>query len=184
MSLADIAQGLTRSLDRSTAMLRQLLGGLEERRTAWISARPTVTMAATQQLEQLASSLADEESQRQQMLDRARDLLPTTAGRSTARRHVNISILLPALPRHLAEPLKKASATARSIAQQVRVEQAMGDRLLRFSQNMHDRLMGNLVQDIDQQRNDVGSYDRAARRLSNALGSTGQSTGNLVDGRM
>jgi hypothetical protein len=65
----------------------------------------------------------------------------------------------------------------------VRRELALGERLLRFSQAAHESLVAGVTV-AAQSRDDVGSYDRNARRVGAALPSTGTRPGSLVDGRI
>lgn len=183
MSLVDRTDALIRSLKLSTTLMQQLAQGLRTRRTQWISAKPSVLAEAPTALASLTEDLQKEEDRRQKLLLELASLLPAMPG-AAGPRHVNTTFLSQHLPRDVAARLRRATDDASGAASQVRRELALGERLLRFTQNAHEHLVAGVSQQLAKTRDDVGSYDRNARRLQAALPRTGSAPGNLVDGRI
>jgi len=184
MSLADLSERIARSLTLSADLMAKLHDGLVERRTSWISARPSSVDEPVRALEQLAGQITDEQHQRDSLLTEVESLLPNPTRVPTDRRHVVVSVLCRHLPRAAAQRLSQASEKAAAIARRVRTEQTLGSRLLRFSQRAHDGLMQNVVQSIDKTSRDVGGYDMQAQRVHGALVGNAPTTGTLIDGQM
>lgn len=183
MSLVDLTEALIRSLRLSTGLMQKLAEGLRTRRTQWISAKPSVLAEAPTALAGLTEDLQKEEDRRQKVLADIAAQLPAMPG-AAGPRHVNTTFLSQHLPRSLAARLKQATTDATGTATQVRRELALGERLLRFTNNANEQLVAGVSQQVATTRDDVGSYDRNARRLQAALPRTGSVPGSLVDGRI
>ena len=96
---------------------------------------------------------------------------------------MRIDDLAPLLPKELAARLRGAARQAAVAAKDVRREVAFGQRLLRFQQTAHESLLAGITKTLADSRDDVGSYDRNARRLTSALPRAGAAPGGLLDGR-
>lgn len=184
MSLVDLTERLARSLNLSADLMAQLHKGLVEQRTCWVSARPSEVEAPVQLLEDLARQISAEQQQQEACLAQAADSLPNPGNLPADRRRVNVSVLCRHLPETAAHRLAEASKRAVSAANQVRTEQALGDRLLRFSQKAHDGMLQNVAQNLGSANDDVGVYDVQARRVHGTLVGSAPTTGSLIDGRM
>ncbi|MFO1076342.1 MAG: hypothetical protein U1E73_01290 [Planctomycetota bacterium] len=178
-SLSELGSRLEFSFRTSTRLLRRLLAGLQERRTAWVSARPAA-IAPPADLEAIAAELQVEDRDRASLLAELAALLPLPAGVAPAALHVNVSLIAGRLPRNLARDLRAAADEATAVARSVRRELALGTRLLGFAQRAHDGLLAEAVAAARQAS--VPGYDRNAR----SMGGTGKApaTGTLVDGRI
>jgi hypothetical protein len=177
--LTELAEELARSLQLSGSALHQLQRGLQERRTAWIAARPSA-LAPAAALEALAQELAAEAERRRDLLAEVRRLLPAAPGIAAADLHVDVTRICAQLPAAAAGRLQKAAAAAASASRLVRTQLALGARQLQLSRRTHESLLTGL----GQVRDDVGGYDRLARRVHGALVGKASVTGTLVDGRM
>lgn len=184
MSLVDLTERLARSLNLSADLMAKLHEGLVEKRTCWVSARPSAVEAPVQLLEDLAAQISAEKQQQEAWLAEAADSLPNPGHLPAERRRVNVSVLCRHLPDTVARRLSEASKRAVTAAHEVRTEQALGDRLLRFSQRAHDGLLQNVAQNLGTANDDVGGYDVQARRVHGTLVGTAPTTGSLIDGRM
>lgn len=179
-ALADrVAAGLRRSAD----LMQKLHDGMVRRRTAWIAAKPSAMQEPATTLEQLAKDLTAETANLQQLFTACKELLPV-AERDRARLHVDATLLATHLPRPQAARLLQAAAQATEQSRRVRSEQALGERLLRFSQTAHEGLLQSMARSVQETTLDLGGYDRAARRVGAVLPGSGTSPGRLVDGRM
>lgn len=180
MSLLDLGARVERSLRRSAGLLQELLDGLARRRGTWLSARPHEVPADG--LDRLAAELAAEQDQRSGLLGAAAELLP--AGPAARHSRQVLAGLGRALPPAPAARLREASAAAAAAAHRLRVELALGERLLQFAQRAHDGLLGGIARDLGARCDDVGGYDHRARRVRGPLVGGAPPTGNLIDGRM
>ena len=184
MSLVDLTERLARSLSVSADLMSKLHDGLVARRTSWVSARPSSVEEPVQALEELAAKISAEQQQQQTLLATAAQSLPNPNKVRAERRSINVSLICRHLPKDAAQRLNAASQKAVSAARLVRTEQALGDRLLRFSQKAHDGLLHNVAQNIGTTNDDVGGYDMQARRVHGTLVGSAPTTGSLIDGRM
>ena len=184
MLLVDLTERIARSLSASAELMTKLHKGLVERRTSWVSARPSTVEAPVRVLEDLAAQIAAERQEQESLLAEAAGSLPNPSNLPPNRRRINVSVLCRHLPESLATRLSEASKRAVSAAHLVRTEQALGDRLLRFSQKAHEGMLQNVAQDIGSANDDVGGYDMQARRVHGTLVGSAPTTGSLIDGRM
>ncbi len=182
MSPVEIAQALVRSLTESAGLLAKMRAGMQQRRTQWISARPSALAEPAEAMAGIAAELARLEEGRERLLAEARTHLPAVAGAAGPRR-VRIQDLAARLPQDLAARLRGAAQQAAAAAKDVRREVAFGQRLLRFQQTAHESLLAGITKTLADSRDDVGSYDRNARRLTSALPRAGAAPGGLLDGR-
>jgi hypothetical protein len=182
MQLVEIAQRLVASLDASTALLTQMVEGLRSRRTNWISARASVLAEPAVAMGDLAARLEQEERKQRELLDQAASSFAPLTG-APGKRRIHASDLCEQLPTFAAQRLRKSADKAALASKAVRRELALGERLLRFSQAAHESLVAGVTV-AAQTRDDIGSYDRNARRVGAALPSTGTRPGSLVDGRI
>ncbi len=181
MIAVDRAAQLEQSFHRTINLLEQLLTGMQQRRASWASAVPS-TIAPSAELEQVSRALAIEELSRGELLAKVLTDLPAVPHVDKADLHVNISRICQALPTRSALELRRAADTATRLAKQVRIEVALGERLLRFSQRAHEDMLTSLTGGKQQEGLPSG-YDRNARsRAGLGLGAAG--AGNLVDGRI
>lgn len=183
MSLVEIAEALAGSMRTSTSLLQRLAQGLRDRRTQWISARPSALREPADALESLSQELQQEDRRREELLAKARAAFPARAGASGPL-HVNVTLLKQHLPPAVAARLDKAASASTAAAKSVRRELALGQRLLRFTQQAHEALLDGVGENLARTKDDVGSYDRNARRVQTALPGTGPAPGTLVDGRI
>ena len=180
MSCNELAQRLERSFQATTALLQRMLKALEERRTSWASARPS-TLRPAPELEQLASQLAEQEQVRATLLPQIAALVPLPPGLAPSDLHLNATRISALLPSAAGRALRAAADAATKAAKAVRTEVTLGERLLRFTRNAHDGLLGQMAAQQAQQATAPG-YDRNAR-LRTALRTSG-TAGNLIDGRI
>lgn len=183
MSLPELADSLVRSLRTSTALLQRLAQGLRDRRTQWISARPSVLAEPVDALESLTAQLTEEDGRRDAIVGRIRAAFPARLG-AAGPLHVNASLLKDHVGTATADRLQKAARESTEAAAAVRREIALGQRLLRFTQHAHEALLDGVGECIARTKDDVGSYDRNARRVQAALPRTGSMPGSIVDGRI
>ncbi len=174
MSAPDQAERLIRSLRFTTNLLRQLEQGLRQRRTAWISARPSELEAPATDLEALANELRAEEQRRGELIAGLEQLLPLPGALPGRELKITVSLIAPHLPAPLGHRLRAAAAEATAAAAAVRTETALGGRLLDFSRRAHD----SWLRGVAAEQHAPTAYDRNARRIG------GAGAGNLVDGRL
>ena len=172
MSFSDDTRALDASFRNTQLLLEQLLQALRNRRSSWISVRPS-TLQPSPELEQLTQDLAREESRREVLLNSLRDALPQPIGFDRAELRVNVSIIAAAMPPAEGRALREIADRTQSLAKAVRAEVTLGQRLVRFAQ---DALPG---QQLTPARKQLPGYDRRARVLR-----TSNHAGALVDGRM
>lgn len=176
MSLPELAERLLRSFSHTAALLQQLLDGMLQRRTAWISARPSRLAEPADELAQLAQRIAAEETARGEILAAIAAVLPPVPGVAPARRHLDVGAIAAHLPPAAALRLQRAAATATARAKELRREIAFGERLLRFSARAQDALLQRLTEQATPR---APVYDKMARQAR-----SGGGLGSLVDGRL
>lgn len=180
MVCTDRTDRLAHSFRLTTELLTKLLDGLKQRRTHWASAVAS-TLAPSPQLEQVSRDLALEEQGRAALLAEILAELPAVPHLDPADLHVNISRICKVLPTRPSLELRRAADDATRLAKQVRVEVALGERLLRFTQRANDNLLTALQG--GEHTGLPSGYDRNARsRAGLGLGSV--DAGKLVDGRI
>jgi len=177
MSFAEHATGLEQSFRSTAELLQKLLRGLQERRTSWVSARPS-TMAPSPALEGLAQQLAAEEQARQTLLAHLATFLPRPAG-PTADLHVNVSRIAALLPTAAGRSLRAVADHATEIARRVRIEVTLGERLLKFSHRAQDGFLTQLATGSPA-TGGAAVYDRNARTHRGVV----DVAGSLIDGRL
>ena len=182
VSLPEWADRIATSLRLSAALLQQLHDGLLRRRTAWIAARPSTLQEPAQALEHLARELAAESARLHELLAQAQQALPAPLARARDL-HVDVSLLASHLPAAAAAPLRQAAAAATDAARRVRVEQTLGERLLRFTRHTQDSLLADVAATLCTTAVDLGGYDRSARRVAGVFGPAAV-PGSLIDGRI
>jgi hypothetical protein len=180
MSFSELTDRLEESFRNSASTMRSMLASLQARRVAWGSARPS-TIAPPPELEQLAQGLAREEHVRSVLLDEIRQRLPAPIGGTSSSLHVNVTRIAAVLPPQAATSLREAADEAVQLAKAVRIEVALGQRLLQFSRRAHEGLLTNLGLPVKGPRG-ASTYDRRARPAGSAASRPAQ--GQLVDGRM
>lgn len=180
MSMPEIAEQLIRSFDESAQLLHTMRTELEQRRAQWVSARPSTLAAPATVLEAVQQQLSACDQRCAALFARAAELLPPASGVAASARAVDVSRIAALLPFGQASRLRKAAKTASDLARAVRGEVALGNRLLAFAQRAQESVLGAVAQD----RDDVGSYDRNARRVHAALTTQSAPAGSLIDGRM
>jgi hypothetical protein len=178
MSLAEHTHRFERSLHTTAELLQKMLRGLQERRTSWISARPS-TMAPSTALEEVAMQLAAEEHVRARLLEQIAPLLPLPAGVAARDLHVNVTRLVASLPDAAARSLRAAADLATGLARKVRGEVTLGGRLLKFSQRAQDGFLTQLATG-SAGAGAAAVYDRNARARSCVV----HVAGSLIDGRL
>jgi len=174
MSFTEDATALERSFRNTHELLRQLLQGLQGRRAAWVSARPS-TLAPSPELERLTQEIAREESLRDELIARIRRSLPAPLGAEHASLHVNVTRIAAALPPLAARSLRDAADHAQALAKAVRTEVTLGQRLVRFARDAH----GSTAIGGGAARGSVPGYDRRAQLVRG-----NKTAGALVDGRV
>lgn len=175
MGFSEDTKSLEQSFHTTRDLLKQLLGALEQRRTAWVSVQPDV-LAPSSNIEHLSHELASEENLRAGLLKRIRMALPTPIGGTPEQLHLNVTRIAGAMPREEGRALRAAADAVQPLAKMVRAETTMGQRLLRFAKTAQGTLGAGIV-DAAKSANTPG-YDRRARNLN------GNTAGQLVDGRM
>ena len=176
MPFSDDTRELTASFGTTAELLQQLLTGLQARRTAWISARPSV-LEPSPELEHLTQEIAREESRRDGLLGRIRAALPRPLGAESSELHLNVTRIAAALPTGEARALRDAAAAVQKLAKGVRTEVTLGQRLVRFAQTAQAGLVPATA--TARRGGGIPGYDRTARALRGA-----HAAGALVDGRM
>jgi hypothetical protein len=182
VSLPEVSDRIVTSLRLSAALLQQLHDGMVRRRTAWIAARPSTLQEPARALEHLARELGAESARLRELMAQAQQTLPAPLAHARDL-HVDASLLAGHLPAAAAARLRQAAAAATEAARRVRVEQALGERLLRFTQHMQDNLLANIAATLTTTAVDLGGYDRSARRVAGAFGPAA-TPGSLIDGRI
>lgn len=174
MSFAEHTHELDQSFRRTHELLQQLLQGLQARRAAWVSARPS-TLATSPELERLTQDIAREESCRDQLIARIRAVLPAPVGADPAALHVNVTRIAAAMPAPAARALRDAADAVQRLAKAVRAEVTLGQRLLRVANEAQDGW-------ADPKRPAPGAgapgYDRRARTVR-----AGKTAGAWIDGK-
>jgi hypothetical protein len=173
MSFSTDCSALEASFRSTEALLRQLLAGLQARRAAWVSARPSL-LAPSPELERITQLIAHEESRRDELTQRLRAALPTPIGADSQALHVNVTRLCAALPAPAARSLRAAADAVQKLAKAVRTEVTLGQRLVSFAQRAHPGAAQRATG-----RTGAPVYDRTARGVR-ATGTAGA----LVDGRI
>jgi hypothetical protein len=173
MSFSTDCTALEASFRITEGLLRQLLSGLQARRTAWVSARPSL-LAPSPDLERITQQVAAEESRRDELVRRLREALPTPLDADSQALHVNVTRLAAALPGPAARSLREVADAVTKLAKAVRTEVTLGQRLVRFAQRTNPGITTPTVA-----RSGAPVYDRTARGVR-AIGAAGA----LVDGRI
>ncbi len=179
MVSTELTDRLEQSFRRTHDLLQRLLDGMRQRRMQWASARPS-TLAPSAELEQIARDLAVEETARDGTLRAILAELPAQAHVAKADLHLNTTRICAALPAPRAHRLRAAADRATLLARQVRVEVALGERLVRFTQRAQEGLLATAAGAADGAG--AHGYDRHARSRS-GFGPAGRA-GTFVDGRM
>lgn len=173
MSFADDAQELERSFRATHELLRQLLQGLQGRRAAWVSARPS-TLAPSPELERLTQEIARAELHRDELLARLQRALPAPLGAGHGSLHLNVTRIAAALAPAAARSLREAADAAKALAKAVRTEVTLGQRLVRFARDAHGGATAPAAA-----RGGAPGYDRNAHVVRFA-----KAAGALIDGRV
>ena len=176
MSFSDHALELQRSLTATRDLLQRLCEELTARRAAWASIRPDV-VAPTAKVEELSKQLAAEEERRATLLPRLREALPTPVGARPEQLHLNVTRIADALQPDRARSLRAVAEEVRTLSAALRVETAIGSRLLQFAKHAQSGIDAEVLSVADNAR--TPGYDRQARNLSGP-----DAAGQLVDGRM
>jgi hypothetical protein len=174
MSLPEHTEDLLRSLHATTALLQELEQALRERRLIWVAARPRELREPLQDLDHIARELHAEAGRRDRALQALAALLPLPAPRPGCDLNVTVRMLAQHLPRVPAQRLQAAAAAAVAAARAVRVETALGGRLLQFAQRAHESWLPHVCNSA---KGPV-AYDRRARKAQAAP------RGALIDGRL
>jgi len=170
MSFSEDCRSLQQSFERSAERLAKLLTGLQARRQAWVSARPS-KLAPEPELEQLGQELVREEAGRDELVARIRQALPAPLGNAPGSLHVNVTRIAGALPAAESRSLRDAADRVTKLARSVRTEVTLGQRLVRYAQDA-------LRVPAPAGRATVPGYDRSARVLH-----AGNAAGALLDGK-
>lgn len=178
MSPHDLAERLIRSLERTAQLLTTMERGLKARRLQWAGARPDDLLQPVLELEQCAQELRAEEDRRGGLLTQIAAALPLPAPRPDGSLRVTVGRIAPHLAAAQARRLVEAATRATGLARGVRVETAMGTRLLEFARRAHDGVLGAVAG----RERGPAAYDRNARRVRGALPNA--TAGNLIDGRL
>lgn len=180
MSFSERCSKLDASFRTTSALLRQLLQGLQARRVAWGSARASVVVPSPE-LAEVAQKLAGEESVRADLVTEIRRMLPAPPGAHATSMHVNVTRIAAALPTEAARSLREAADEATRLAKSVRVEVTLGQRLLQFTQHVQEGLLAG--RPIGKPHiGGAAVYDRSAR--ADRTGVTRGERGVLVDGKI
>lgn len=97
MPFSEDTRDLTKSFRTTQDLLKQLLTGLQKRRAAWVSARPS-SLEPSPELELLTQAIAREEAVRDELLARIRLVLPRPLGAEPRELHLNVTRIAAALP--------------------------------------------------------------------------------------
>ena len=170
MSFSEDCRSLQQSFARSAELLTAMLGHLQRRRAAWVSARPS-TLAPEPELERLGQDLAREESNRDELVARLRQALPAPLAGAPGPLHVNVTRIAGAMPTEAGRELRTTADRVVALARSVRTEVTLGQRLVRYAQEA-------LRAAVPTPRAQPPGYDRSAR-LAMASGAAG----SLLDGR-
>ncbi|MFK7738708.1 MAG: hypothetical protein AB8H80_00185 [Planctomycetota bacterium] len=176
MSFSEDVAKLEQSLVSTHSLLEQLHERMLQRRGAWVSVRADV-LAPTAEIESLSQQLVREEQLRTGILARIRDALPTPRGAESHQLHLNITRIAAALPAHSARSLREAADRTTAMANAVRTETTLGQRLLRFAQSAQPQLAQTTGSDTSQAP--TNAYDRAARNVIR-----NDHAGQILDGRI
>lgn len=176
-SLTELTATLERSFRTTHGLLEELVAGLRDRRSAWVSARPD-TIAPSDDLEGLAKRLAAEDEARRVLVEELARSLPGHPGVAATATRVNVTRIVAALPAAIGARLRQVADAATKLACEVRTELALGRRLLEFSQRTHD----GLVTELSAQPHSGAprGYDRTAT----ARPAAGPASATIIDGRM
>lgn len=174
MSFSTDTLELEQSLHRTLTAMQTLLQGLQARRAAWISAKPSL-LAPSPELEQLTQQVAREESLRNQIVARIRATLPAPSGQDPQSMHVNITRIAAALPGAAARSLRDIADQVQRLAKQVRAEVTLGQRLVRFAWNTQPTAGTGAAA---RNRIDTSGYDRGARFVRGT-----RAAGAWIDGK-
>lgn len=180
MSFHEHTRKFEASFRTTASLLQQLLKGLQERRAAWGSARPS-SIEPSAEMERIAQSLAGEENTRTLLLTEIRRSMPAPLGGTSDDLHLNVTRIAAALPGPAAKSLREAADAATALAKAVRVEVTLGQRLLRFTRNAHAGVLEQLGVGTGAPTGPV-VYDRHARTTRGPAVDRRQ--GALIDGRM
>lgn len=170
MSFSEDCRLLQQSFERSEELLGRLLAGLQARRAAWVSARPS-KLAPEPELEQLGQDLAREDNRRDELVGRIQKALPAPLGNAPGPLHVNVTRIAAALPAAESRSLRDAADRVTKLARSVRTEVTLGQRLVRYAQDA-------LRVPAPAGRANVPGYDRSAR-----VRFAGNAAGALLDGK-
>lgn len=176
MSFADDTLALLASFRATQGLLQKLLAGLQARRAAWVSARPSLLQPSAE-LEQLTQAIAREESSREELLARVRAAMPRPLGGESHELHLNVTRIAAAMPATDGRALRDAADAATRLAKAVRTEVTLGQRLVRFAQDTQPGLLAPTA--TPARKAGIPGYDRRARALRVA-----NTAGALIDGRM
>jgi hypothetical protein len=177
-SLPELAEQLAHSLSTSAGLLQKLRQGMKQHRTAWIAARPSTLAEPVDRLEATVRELGAEAVLRQQLLDRIAPAL-AVAGVAPADLHVGVGLIAARLRPAAAARLRAAAGAAHAAAAAVRIEVALGNRLLQFN----GRAQEHLLRQAAGTNAAVPGYDRCGRHVHGAL--VGAAIpGALLDGRL
>jgi hypothetical protein len=184
MSVHEPVDRLIGSFRTSTGLLEQLLEGLMEHRTAWVSARASTLAQPATRLDHLAQALAAEEQQRAEVMAELATTLPLPRPLAGRELKIDVGLLADHLPPKPATQLRLAAAATTQLAKVVRAETALGERLLTFSRQAHEGLVRQLVGATHQVAGTMTGYDRRAHKVHGSMVGSVAPTGSLVDGRM
>ncbi len=180
MSFSERCTQLEKSFRLTVTLLGELLQGLQARRVAWGSAKASVVVPSPE-LELVAQKLAGEEAVRAELIPQIRRMLPAPPGANATSTHVNVTRIAAALPGPQARSLREAADAATALAKAIRVEVTVGQRLLQFTQHVHESLMAGSP-GSKARKGGASVYDRNAR--ADRTGGTRGERGVLVDGKI
>ncbi|MCA8955322.1 MAG: hypothetical protein KDC87_04570 [Planctomycetes bacterium] len=153
-------------LEREAASLTRLADGLRANRSAFVSFHSRDVQAGLVDLEPLAAMVASVRTERDQVLDRVRGMLPSS-------QPLRVSTLAPLGSARVAARLQAAARNATRAARRVRAETHVGGHLLRLSREAHSAVLEGLSGLRDGKSS---AYDRRAHRVG------GAGTGKLIQG--
>lgn len=180
-TLPMLADRLADSFRGTSRLLQQLHAALQQRRASWISARPSTLAEPAHGMEPLAQQLAAEEKTRAELVAAIEALLPPVPGFAASDVKTDVTRIAAALPHAAAARLRAAADAATSTAQAVRIELALGDRLLRHNAQAQEQLLQRIA-GAGSPLASLPGYDRHARARS-GVGLSSPS-GTLIDGRL
>jgi len=181
MSLHDQVERLGRSLLFAGSLMQKLGDALRARRTAWLVVRPSDLEQPLAQLDRLVQEIAAAAQARDALLEHLGRQLGLSTGPAA---ELDIGKLVAALPPALAAPLRRAATQATAQADKLRLEVAVGDRLLQFSRRAHEGFLQRLLHSSRQIGAGASGYGRDGRAKNGALVGAGNTAGNLIDGRL